>query len=115
MAKRKLVRTSGVNPVCFIEFLRSVGLLETLGMLVNRPMSQPLCQVIHQFARFKSRQETLFCAYKALNITGEQAFHHKGKQGGGAKERLLVHKLVFDAITVVMQYNMESGRSLLKV
>ena len=67
------------------------------------------------FARFKSRQETLFRAYKALNIMGGPAFRHKGKQGGGAKERMAVHKIVFDAITVVMQYNLENGRSLFKV
>jgi hypothetical protein len=46
---------------------------------------------------------------------GGLAFRHKGKQGGGAKERLAVQKLVFGAITVVMQYNMENGRSLFKV
>jgi hypothetical protein len=67
------------------------------------------------FARFKSRQETLFRAYKALNVMGGLAFRHKGKQGGGAKERLAVQKLVFGAITIVMQYNMENGRSLFKV
>lgn len=67
------------------------------------------------FARFKSRGETLFRGYKSLNICGGDAFRHKGKQGGGAQERLAVHKLVFDAITVVMQYNMENGRGLFDV
>ena len=67
------------------------------------------------FARLKSRQETLFRGYKALGIMGGQAFRHKGKQGGGSMERMAVHKLVFRAITVVMQYNMESGRPLFDV
>jgi hypothetical protein len=60
------------------------------------------------FARFKSRQETLFRRYKALGIMGGGPFRHKGKQGGGSEERLAVHKLVFRAVTVVMQYNLEN-------
>jgi hypothetical protein len=67
------------------------------------------------FARFKSRGETLFCGYKSLNIMGGLPFCHKGKQGGGSAERMRVHKLVFDAFTVVMQYNMEAGRPLFNV
>ena len=31
------------------------------------------------------------------------------KQGGGKAERLRVHNLVFTAISVVMQYNMETS------
>ncbi len=46
---------------------------------------------------------------------GGEPFHNKGKQGGGSTERMAVHKLVFRAITVVMQYNMESGRPLFDV
>lgn len=60
------------------------------------------------FARLKSRQETLFGGYKALGIMGGKPFRHKGKQGGGSEERMAVHRLVFRAVTVVMQYNMES-------
>lgn len=60
------------------------------------------------FARLKSRQETLFRGYKALGIMGGKPFRHKGKQGGGSEERMAVHRLVFRAVTVVMQYNMES-------
>ena len=67
------------------------------------------------FARFKSRQESLFRAYKALGIMGGDSFRHKGRQGGGSKERMAVHGLVFDAITVVMQYNMESGFPLFDI
>ena len=67
------------------------------------------------FARFKSRQESLFRAYKALGIMGGDSFRHKGRQGGGSKERVAVHGLVFDAITVVMQYNMESGFPLFDI
>jgi hypothetical protein len=67
------------------------------------------------FARFKSRQETLFRGYKALGIMGGEPFRHKGKQGGGSAERLAVHKLVFRAVTVAMQYNLENGRPLFDV
>jgi hypothetical protein len=67
------------------------------------------------FARLKSRGETLFRGYKSLGIMGGKPFRHKGKQGGGSKEQMAVHKLVFRAITVVMQYNMESGRPLFDV
>ena len=67
------------------------------------------------FARFKLRQEALFRGYKALGVMGGEAFRHKGKQGGGSTERMAVHGLVFHAITVVMQYNMENGRPLFGV
>jgi hypothetical protein len=39
---------------------------------------------------------------------GGKPFCHKGKQGGGSEEQMAVHRLVFRAVTVVMQYNMES-------
>ena len=67
------------------------------------------------FARFKSRQESLFRYYKALDIMGGSSFRHKGKQGGGSRERMAVHGLVFDAITVVIQYNLESGFPLFDI
>lgn len=58
------------------------------------------------FARFKSRQEGLFHGYKALIIMGGAAFCHKSSRVGEPWERLVVHKVVFDATTAVMQYNM---------
>lgn len=67
------------------------------------------------FARLKSRQETLFRGYKALKIFGGKSFRHKGRQGGGSKERMRVHGLVFDAVTVLMQYNMKNGSPLFDV
>lgn len=63
------------------------------------------------FARFKSRQETLFRGYKALGIFSG-AFRHNGKQGGGAEGKMAMHKLVFDAVTVVQQYALETDRPL---
>lgn len=67
------------------------------------------------FARIKSRGETLFRGYKSLGICGGKPFRHKGKQGGGSSERMRTHAVVFDAITVVMQYNMEHGSPLFDV
>jgi hypothetical protein len=67
------------------------------------------------FARLKSRQESLFRRYKSLNIMGGAPFRHKGKQGGGSQERMRVHGLVFDAITVVIQYGLESDDPLFDV
>ena len=67
------------------------------------------------FARFKSRGETLFRAYKALEITGGSSFRHKGKRGGGAKGKMAFHGLVFDAITVVMQYSLETDGPLFDI
>ena len=64
------------------------------------------------FARCKSRQETLFTRMKQLNILGGPSFRHKGKQGKGSQGRLEVHRLVFDAVIVVMQYTLESGYPL---
>ena len=67
------------------------------------------------FARLKSRQESLFRYYKSLEIMGGAAFRHKGKQGGGSQERMRVHGVVFDAITVVMQYGLENDAPLFDV
>lgn len=57
------------------------------------------------FAHFKSRQETLFYGYKALNINGGKPFHNKGQQGGGSQEQMAVYKLVFHAITLSCSTN----------
>lgn len=46
---------------------------------------------------------------------GGAVFCHKGKQSGGAKERMRVHGLIFDAITVVMQYKLENDAPLFDV
>lgn len=67
------------------------------------------------FARFKSRGETLFRGYKALGIMGGESFRHRGKRGGGAKGKMAFHGLVFDAITVVMQYALETDGPLFDV
>jgi hypothetical protein len=67
------------------------------------------------FARFKSRGETLFRGYKSLEIMGGSSFRHKGKRGGGAKGKMAYHGLVFDAITVVMQYALETDGPLFDV
>ncbi|KAL3796459.1 hypothetical protein HJC23_004256 [Cyclotella cryptica] len=67
------------------------------------------------FASLKSRQETLFHGYKALKIFGGKSFCHKGRQGGGSKERVRVHELVFDAVPVLMPYNMKNGSPLFDV
>ena len=67
------------------------------------------------FARVKSRQETLFGRMKQLKILGGESFRHKGKQGEGSKGRMAVHRLVFDAIIVTMQYTIEAGVPLFDV
>lgn len=43
------------------------------------------------FVCFKSRQETIFHGFKALNIMNGPALHYKGKQGWGLTEQMAMH------------------------
>ena len=64
------------------------------------------------FAQAKSRQETINTRYKNFRILGT-SFRHKGEKATGSKEKIELHGLlVFDAITVVLQYDLENGNPL---
>ena len=93
---------------CWKETSRRLWICWRAGQNFNHTIAGHSPETKELFARFKSRQETLFRGYKALGIMGGGPFRHKGKQGGGSAERLAVHKLVFRAVTVVMQYNLEN-------
>lgn len=59
-------------------------------------------------ARAKSRQETVFTRYNNFKILNDGFRHGKN----GLKAKLKLHKSVFDAISVVIQYDLESGHPL---
>ena len=54
VAKRKMARINGNNPVCITKFLRAVGWLETPDILAKQTKSLPLFWGIHQ-------KQRLFC------------------------------------------------------
>lgn len=72
-------------------------------------------EVKELFARFKSRQESLFRGYKVLDILGGRAFRNKGPRRGGAQGKMALHGMIFNAITVVMQYGLENGSPLFDI
>ena len=51
------------------------------------------------------------CKVQNFKILGTTFWHH-GKHGGGIKEKIQVHRLIFDAISVVSQYDLENGNPL---
>lgn len=68
-------------------------------------------EVKEYFARAKSRQETINARYKNFRILGT-SFWHKGEKGSGSKGKMDLHGSVFNAITVVLQYDLENGNPL---
>ncbi|KAL3798834.1 hypothetical protein HJC23_004622 [Cyclotella cryptica] len=68
-------------------------------------------EVKEYFARAKSRQETINARYKNLRMLGT-SFRHKGEKRSGSKGKMDLHELVFDAITVFLQYDLENGNAL---
>ena len=68
-------------------------------------------EVKEYFAWAKSRQETINTRYKNFRILGT-SFRHKGEKATGSKGKIELHGLVFDAITVVLQYDLENGNPL---
>lgn len=66
-------------------------------------------------ARFKSTGKTLFRGHKSLEIMDSALFCHKAKMCGAARGRMAVHELVFDVITVVIQYRFENRKHLFEV
>ena len=68
-------------------------------------------EVKEYFAQAKSRQETTNTRYKNFCILGT-SFRHKGKRSSGSKEKIKLHGLVLDSISVVLQYDLENGNPL---
>jgi hypothetical protein len=62
------------------------------------------------FKRIKSQLETCNGRFKNFNVIGH-AFRHKG----GTDEKLRKHKAAFEAVAVLVQYDIESGKSLFEV
>jgi hypothetical protein len=62
------------------------------------------------FARAKSRQETINTRLKFFNILGDH-FHH----GKGAENKLRVHQTCFEAVCVLVHYDMENRHPLMEV
>ena len=59
------------------------------------------------FKRIKSQLETCNGRFKNFNVIGN-AFRHKG----GTDEKLRKHKAAFEAVAVLVQYDIESGKRL---
>jgi hypothetical protein len=62
------------------------------------------------FARVKSRQETFNTRLKFFNVLSG-CFRH----GKGAEDKLQAHKRCFEAICVLVQYDLENGHPLMEV
>lgn len=62
------------------------------------------------FARAKSRQETVNTRLKFFEVIGGR-FRH----GKGAKDKLKLHQMCFDAVSVLVQYDMENGHPLFEI
>ena len=63
------------------------------------------------FARFKSRQETYNTRLKFFGLL-DWTFRH-GKNG--LTEKMKLHKTCFDAVSVLVAYDMENGHPLFEV
>ena len=63
------------------------------------------------FARFKSRQETYNTRLKFFGVLA-QTFRH-GKNG--LTEKMKLHQTCFDAVCVLVAYDMENGHGLFEV
>ena len=68
-------------------------------------------EVKEYFSGAKSRQETINARYKNFRILGT-SFRHKGEKRSGSKGKMDRHELVSNAITVVLQYDLENGNPL---
>ena len=62
------------------------------------------------FARAKSRQETFNTRLKFFNVLSG-CFRH----GKGAKQKLELHKTCFEAICILVQYDLENGHPLMEI
>ena len=59
-------------------------------------------------ARAKSRQESLHSKLKFFNC-----LYHKFRHGKNTKEKMELHKMCVEAISVIVQYDMDSGRPVM--
>lgn len=59
------------------------------------------------FKRIKSMLETCNGRFKNFNV-----INHAFRQKGGTDEKLRKHKAAFEAVAVLVQYDIESGQSL---
>ena len=62
------------------------------------------------FARAKSRQETFNTRLKFHNILGGR-FRH----GKGSNQKMEIHKTCFEAVCVLVQYDLENGHPLMEI
>lgn len=68
-------------------------------------------EVKEYFTRAKSRQETINTRYKNFCIFSA-SFRHKGEMDSSSKIKMDLHGLVFNAITIFLQYDLGNGNPL---
>ena len=62
------------------------------------------------FARAKSRQETLHSRLKFFKILDGRFRHRKGSE-----EKMKYHKTCFEAVLILVQYDLENGHPLFEI
>jgi hypothetical protein len=62
------------------------------------------------FSRIKSMLESCNGRFKNFNV-----INHPFRQKGGTEEKLRKHKAAFEAVAVLVQYDIENGRSLFEI
>ena len=77
---------------------------------ISATVDEHSAEVKEFFARAKSRQETINTRLKSFNVLSGR-FRH----GKGAENKLHVHQTCFEAICVLVQYDMENGHPLMEI
>ena len=77
---------------------------------ISTTLSEHKSDTKHFFARAKSRQETFNTRLKFFNVLSGR-FRH----GKGADNKLELHKTCFEAICILVQYDLENGHPLMEI
>ena len=77
---------------------------------ISTTLSEHTSDTKHFFARAKSRQETFNTRLKIFNVPSGR-FRH----GKGADNKLELHKTCFEAICILVQYDLENGHPLMEI
>jgi hypothetical protein len=77
---------------------------------ISASVDEHSAEVKEFFARAKSRQETINTRLKFFNVLGDRFRHGKGAENG-----LRVHQTCFEAVCVLVQYDMENGHPLMEI
>ncbi len=77
---------------------------------ISATVDEHSAEVKEFFARAKSRQETINTRLKSFTVLSGRFCH-----GKGAENKLRVHQTCFEAICVLVQYDMENGHPLMEI